>query len=236
MRSMGWFQSALLLAFAGPLAAQEIESLRLYSEFQRIDPFGNVVTADRGQASREIISPGIARGGYFTLHVAVTGAPKAMFFLAVQANPPDVLRWKLYREQYTRKGEEWVPEGLTELRPPYFSTLASPEIENQTTQSYLVDVFVPAETAPGRLRLEVLAKTDTWWICPMEVRVLPAVIPPHDVPAAATISAVLRRNARQDEELAKRNPGLCSGALGDRTRMGAEAYLVYRDCLFRQTQ
>ena len=50
------------------------QDIRIYSEFERFDPFGNPVAADRDMAPREILSPAMARNGHLSLHVVITGS------------------------------------------------------------------------------------------------------------------------------------------------------------------
>src|ERR1039458_368408 len=66
--TMRWFY-ILLLTYAAPLAAQ---SLQIYSEFQRIDPYGRIVPVDRSEYPREILSPELARNAPASFHVAGT--------------------------------------------------------------------------------------------------------------------------------------------------------------------
>lgn len=198
----GWFA---LLCCVSMVCAEEIQ-LRVYSEFQRVDPFGQVVAVDRAARPRELLSPAVARNGYFTYHVAVTAPAKSMYFLAVQMYPPKALRWKLYEEKFAFDGKQWIPDALQEMSSPYFGVVPDPEqaIPGQTTCVYLLDVFVPPETPPSQVRLEVLVKFDTWRMWPMEVRVpgaaipellaapLTALLPPLTDPADSAANLVLR--------------------------------------------
>ena len=77
--------------FAALLRAQDVD-LHLYSEFQRIQPDGRVVDADRADVPQEIISPALIRNGFTTFHVSVTGRPRILYWLAIQTNPPNVFR------------------------------------------------------------------------------------------------------------------------------------------------
>lgn len=245
-----------------PFAAQAIE-LRVYSEFQRVDPFGNILPADRAEKPREILSPAVVRNAYTSFHVALTGPPKTMYFLAVQTNPPDVFLWNLYEEKFVKAGDTWVPDALEEARKPFFGVLPDPggNISGQTTRVYLLDVWVPWNAPVGKVRLEVLAKTDYWRLWPMEVRVLPAIVPqtpaletspnlpaltmPADSaarralkskPAApselSTVRGVIWRNGAQDAALAATLDELIVPP--ERDARGAESYLQFRDRLYRE--
>src|SRR6478609_9669577 len=92
-----------LIFFSLALRAQDIE-VRLYSEFQRIDASGEVIEADRGAPSREIISPGLVRNGFTTFHVAVTAHPRVLYWFAIQTNPDNVFQIKVYKEQFLSHG------------------------------------------------------------------------------------------------------------------------------------
>ena len=170
-------RAALLLLLAGPVPAQ---SLRVLSEFQRVDPFGEVVAADRTPQPREILSPGVARNAFASFQIAATVPERTPFFLFVQTNPPDIFQISLYEELYVKTGAGWIPDALQPAKVPAFGALPylpSP-IPKQTTLSYWLDLWVPADASVQRVRLEVLMKIGSGWVMyPMEVRVLPAVVP-----------------------------------------------------------
>ena len=70
--------AAILCASAVLVSAQDV---RVYSELTRIDPFGNVVKADRGDEPREILSPAVPRNAYSTFRVVISAAPGTEFTL-----------------------------------------------------------------------------------------------------------------------------------------------------------
>jgi hypothetical protein len=183
--------STAFLLTVGSLQAQVVRDVRLLSEFQRMDPFGEILAVDKAVKPREILSPAVARNSFFSVQFAVTADNKASYFLAVQSYPEKVFRWKLYRQEYTRQGSAWVPDALVEEQPPYFQTMPDPtvNIPGQRTQTYLLDVWVPPETPSSGARLEVLVKSDTWRIAPMEMRILPVTIP-KSVAGASAVSAL----------------------------------------------
>jgi hypothetical protein len=156
------------------------QSLRVLSEFQRVDPFGEVVAADRTPQPREILSPGVARNAFASFQIAATVPERTPFFLFVQTNPPDIFQISLYEELYVKTGAGWIPDALQPAKVPAFGALPylpSP-IPKQTTLSYWLDLWVPADASVQRVRLEVLMKIGSGWVMyPMEVRVLPAVVP-----------------------------------------------------------
>ena len=62
-----------------------LPELEIYSEFQRVDPFGRIISNDRAQRPREILSPAIPRNGFASFHIVVTAPPvRAIFFLSEQ--------------------------------------------------------------------------------------------------------------------------------------------------------
>ena len=161
-----------------PLAAQ---SVTIHSEFQRIDPFGHVVRADRSDYPREILSPELPRNAHTTFHIAIQVPANESYFLYAGSNPPNIIQTRLYKEEFTNVGGEWYPDTLTDVRHPAFGVIPDPfeRIPNQTTRCYLLDIWVPPETAVQRIRIEVLLKVGVWYIAPMEVRIVEARVPEH---------------------------------------------------------
>jgi len=188
----------------GQLAGQPIR-VNVYSEFQRVDPFGNIVAADRAERPREILSPAVARRGYASFQVAVTVPENTPFTLYFGQNPEGVLDLTLYKERYTRCGDGWVPDGLERVLEPYKSAAqpASRPIPGQTTTAFWLDVRAPGEARVGRMRLEAqLNVGEHWVIYPMEIRVLRAripkftaaseALPPVEAPADGAAAGPLR--------------------------------------------
>ncbi len=185
----------MLLLAAPVLAAQ---SLDIYSEFQRVDPYGGIVAADRAPAPREILSPGVARNGWASFHVAVHAPANSSYLLYVMTNPLNACRVTMYKEHFVKTTAGWIPDRLTELhRLPDYGFMPDPDdgVPEQNTRAYLLDLWIPPDSGVGRFRLEVQLKTATWFVRPMEVRVLgaripeqassthPAVLPPIESPA-----------------------------------------------------
>ena len=154
--------------------------MEIYSEFQRIDPYGGVVAPDRGLGSREILSPAVARNAFASFHVAVSVPPGENYLLYVATNPVNMCRVSLYREHFISTRYGWIPDRLAEVhRLPEFGAMPDPDenIEGQNTRLYLLDLWVPANTQVARFRIEVQLKVGDWTVRPMEVRVIPAVVP-----------------------------------------------------------
>ena len=163
------------------------QDIRIYSEFERFDPFGNPVAADRDMVPREIVSPAMARNGHLSVHVVVTAPAGTNYFLYANSNPPGILTVRIYREYFARCGNGWCPDWLVEQRSPSFGTIPEPTrnsssaLNNETTRCYLFDIRAPANTPPRRVRIEALLKVGTWFVAPMEVRIAAPTVP--DAPA-----------------------------------------------------
>ena len=181
-------RALLLLAMAPALGAQSVE---IYSEFQRPDPYGDIVAADRSPSPREILSPGVARNAWASFHVAVRVPANSSYLLYVMTNPRDACRVEMYKEHFIETNGGWIPDRLTPLeRLPDYGFMPDPDdgVPGQNTRVYLLDLWIPPDSGVGRFRLEVQLKTGTWDIRPMEIRVLEAKIPGA---AAKTGSATL---------------------------------------------
>lgn len=186
-KSRHWLRLTCAVAIAAAAAAQPVQ-LKIYSEFQRVDPFGRVVRADRAPRPREILSPAVPRNGYASFHVAVTVPEGRPFRLFLGQNPDDVFRLTLYRERFVRVGDEWIPDELVRVLEPYDSMAqpAGESIPGQTTTVFWLDVWTPAQAPVRRVRLEAqLNVGDHWVIAPMEVRIRPARVPDHAPPGTA---------------------------------------------------
>ena len=213
---MGLFWVVWLLA-----TAQGADTLRIYSEFRRVDARGEIVAADRGGKPREILSPGLIRGGYFSMRVVVTPKPNKHYALQVAENPENTVQLKLYRE---------LPDKLEAVKAtPY-------EWDGGPVQTFWFDLFTPANAKVERVRIEVQVHDgDGWNIYPMEVRVLPGIVPatkrngvaqmpanassdlpaklalreylcddkPKTTPAGLNVTSFQYRNAQQDIALAR---------------------------------
>ncbi|HEY2018223.1 MAG TPA: hypothetical protein VGH38_32180 [Bryobacteraceae bacterium] len=176
--------AALLAAAAAVLAHSQ--SVDIYPELRRPDPFGGVVAADRAVEPREILSPAVARNGFASFHVVVSVPPNETYLLYVVTNPLNACRVALYKEHFAKTNQGWIPDALTEVtRLPDFGAMPDPDdhIEGQSTRSYLLDLWIPPNADVARFRLEVQLKVGDFTVRPMEVRVLEARIP--DLAAAA---------------------------------------------------
>lgn len=195
------------------VTAARAQEIRLYSEFERFDPFGGPVASDRDLSPREILSPAMARNGHLSLQVVVTGPAGSNYLLYIGSNPPDIVQAKLYREYFSPCGNDYCPDWLAPQNSPAFGAIpeslhnaAYPAMDGQTARCYLLDIFAPAGTPPRRVRVEALIKTGIWKVAPLEIRIMEAVVPdadsariyasdiaPIDAPASRTAQIQLLR-------------------------------------------
>ena len=214
----------LALAAAGPLAAQ----LTIYSEFQRVDPFGKVVAVDRAERPREILSPAVPRNAWTSFHVAVEIRDRRPVFLYTQQNP-EQLKVTLCKERFVKTAAGWIPDALEKIaKNPAMALLPEPDkpIPGQNTVVYWMDIWTPPNVPAGRMRLEVLLKSgDRWTVYPMEVRIMQATAPP----SSGKPGPVPAITARADAALL----GLLRSRLCGAPASGRPAPLTVRDLLRR---
>ena len=172
----------LALALLSSLAAQSTR-IEIYSEFQRVDPFGHIVPSDQPEKRREILSPALLRNGYASFNIAVTAPARESYFLFTQSFPQGLFEWKIYEQKFVSHEGRWIPDTLVEARHPFFGAMpdAAANITGQTTRMYLLDVWVPKDLPSQPARLEMLMKSGDWRVAPMELRVMPGTYP--DPPA-----------------------------------------------------
>lgn len=154
--------------------------MRVYSEFRRVDPFGQIVAADRGGRPREILSPMVARNAFTSYHVAVTLKQPGEYKLDIGQNPENTFRATLYKEVFHKHGQGWIPDGLEPVRLPYAGRMPDPaaSIPDQTTTVFWLDLWAGADTVMDRIKVEPqLWAGGRWNIYPMEVRVISARVP-----------------------------------------------------------
>ncbi len=173
-----------LIALTACLSPSQAQSIQIFSEFQRIDPFGNILAIDRSPSPREIVSPATARNSYVSFHVAVSVPPGQTYFLYTQVNPPGIVTVHLYKEQFLNS----IPDALTPANSPSFGAIPDVQsgVPGQTTRDYLLDIYTPPNAEVGRrVRVEVLLKYGTWYVVPFELRIMDATVqvPPDASPA-----------------------------------------------------
>lgn len=169
------FGKLLLLAAVGQAAEVEWRP-----EFQRTDPYGEVVAADRSGAkfSGRLLA---ARGGYVSAQVVVKSATPVAYGLAVESPFPA----DLYREWFHRMEADgrYYPDALVPVAPGARFALPDPEnrIAKQTAQVFWVDFWIPADAKPGTYAAAVtLTEGGRSRRAALQIAVTTAVIPSED--------------------------------------------------------
>jgi len=208
------------------------ETLKVYSEFQRIDSRGQVVAPDRQERSREILSPAVARNAFASYRLAIRVPPGEPYTLYVGQHPENAVRITLYREEAAGNRPGAIPDRLRRVEQPAVGTLAPEE----AAHTYWMDLWVVRDAPVRRVKVEAqLHVAGNWVNYPMEVRVMPPIaasstrsggpLPgpgePADAAAAGplreylcgtaseagqqplTVRGLIRRNALQDFTIAR---------------------------------
>ena len=225
MRSSIWLSVAVFSSVA-PAGAQ---SLKVYSEFTRIGPQGEIVHIDRAGQPREILSPAVARNAYASFHLVARIPARSEYSIYIGQNPENAVKATLYREIHDRG----IPDKLEPVAEPISGKTGSrPEVV-----ILLMDLWVDGDAPVRRIKVEPqLGVGEAWVVYPMEVRVMAARIRRHSlnpavlpaVPARSdssvygpfahflcgiaegaspaqplTVRSIIRRNVVQDMALAK---------------------------------
>jgi hypothetical protein len=193
-----------LLCWSLLAVAAVAQPIKVYSEFQRIDPFGNVLAVDRAESPREILSPALARNAWASFFVVLRPPAAAGWYGYIAQNPENAVDVKVYRPIYAKQGETWIPDALeplalTEGRLPDMT----PQVPGQTVIPLWLELFVAPDAKVRRTRLEVQLNTGNYWVVyPMELRIqsarVPAVTGPLEpvaapgLPASVTAEGPLR--------------------------------------------
>jgi hypothetical protein len=185
-----------LAVVALPCLAQ-VETLRVVSEFTRIDPFGHIVKQDRGTAApRHILSPGVPRNAFSSLRIVVTLDKPTKYILDIGQNPENAVKATLYKEKFEKAGEQWIPDGLESVKIPYESTFPDDAAQGQTAITFWLDMWVAKDAPVDRIKVEPqlwVGTSDDWFTYPMEVRVLETVVP-NAGDSAAALPAITERS------------------------------------------
>lgn len=172
-------KTALLVVATASVWAAE---LRLLPEHVRVDPFGEVIEADRGGAAAGS-APQLAsaRAAFVSCRVLVQMPEGGGYKLVVTAP------WQsdLYREWFHREasGKRYFPDALIPMSAGGHGQMPDAEnrIAGQSTQSYWLDVWVPAEAKPGRHVVEVSLESGAGRKrAEVEILVLEAKVPEQD--------------------------------------------------------
>lgn len=186
---------SLLFAISVAAGAAHAATLRALPEYYRPDPFGGVIAADRGGAEPWLnrIQARVARGGYASFHVVAQPDPGSTAELTAQL-PFDA---DLYREFFHRlappanvtnsaaaTSDSFVPDALIPAPLPAKVDLnqARSRISQQSVEAFWLDVWVPADAPTGLRRGTItLTQGKKRVALPVELTVLPTVIPADDV-------------------------------------------------------
>lgn len=163
-----------------PLALLLAASLDVYPEYQRPDPFGGVLEADRSPAAGQHFAT--ARGGYASFHLVAKLTAPGTYELTVQSP----LQVDVFREWFHKmaRGGKYIPDALVPVTSPYKSAMPDPEnrIPGQTAQAFWIDVWVPANTKPGTYPMNATLRAGNETATKaIEVQVTAAEVPKDDV-------------------------------------------------------
>ncbi|MCW5980777.1 MAG: hypothetical protein KIT09_22040 [Bryobacteraceae bacterium] len=161
-------------------AALVAQTIQVFSEFRRVDPFGEIAAPDRAGQPREILSPLMARNCHATFRVMVEAPPGKIYFLFVEQNPEKVLDVTVYKEMYRQYEDAWIADSLLEVSLPYMSHVPDRyhNLPQQRAESFLVDVWVPPDAPSVRMKLDFQLSLDSkWTLYPMEIRISDVVAP-----------------------------------------------------------
>jgi hypothetical protein len=216
------------------------QSLRVFSEFARIDASGEVTAP---ATPREILSPAIVRNGFTSFQVVVQVPKGTSYWLYIGQNPGDAVKVTMYRES---------GESLEKVDLPF---------QGSSTEILWMDLWADRDAPVRRIKVEPELNVGAdWVIYPMEVRVMEATVPDgvrstyadgrellcgparryynySDTSGALLATKLHGRNGGQDVAIAQGvSKKDLSRAVGDCESFdwsNPEAYLRIRDYLFR---
>jgi hypothetical protein len=172
-----WNLFARFVLFAAVASAAE---LRLLPEYQRADPWGAIVEADRSVPpfAGKLTT---ARRGYASVQVVVSTEQPLSYRLVVTSPFPV----ELYREWFhrTKADGKYVPDALIPIESGAALTIPDPEnrVPKQTAQAIWLDFWIAEETQPGAYRATVtLTEGGRSRSVPIAIEVLAGVIPKED--------------------------------------------------------
>lgn len=189
-------KTLLLMSLSALGCIAQTSTLRVVSEFTRIDPFGEIVPQDRGKSEpREFLSPGVPRNAFSSIRIVVTLDGPAKYTLDLGQNPENAVKPTLYKEKFEKHGNTWVPDGLEAVPIPYEGVFPDTDIPGQKSVTFWLDMWVDAKAPVDRVKVEPqlwVSTVSDWFTYPMEVRVLETVLPSVKV-SGAKLPAVTQR-------------------------------------------
>ncbi len=215
----------LLILAALPLAAQP---LKVYSEFSRISPTGEVVEVDRSDSPpREILSPAVPRNGFASYHLAATIPANTPYILEIGQNPEDAVKVTVYREIHDASG---IPDRLEPIVLPYESKSGAEE----STLVFWMDIWIGRDAPVRRIKVEPQLQIEGYWYTyPMEVRVSLPIVPAYK-PVPAPLSPPQERS---DADVHGAVRGLlCAAGVPATTAAAAPADPTVRGLIYRNVE
>lgn len=117
----------------------------------------------------------MARNAFHSLRIVLQAPRGTKYTLHIGQNPENGLKLQLFRE---------LPNPGSRIRDRLEPVKLPLSGEGSGTESFWLDVWVPAQALAQRVRLEAqLQDGDGWVIYPMEARVLTAIVPRARPPA-----------------------------------------------------
>jgi hypothetical protein len=182
---------------AWTMCSAQTSTLRVVSEFTRIDPFGEIVPQDRGKTEpREFLSPGVPRNAFSSLRIVVTLDKPATYILDIGQNPENAVKATLYKERFEKHGDTWIPDGLEAVKIPYEGIFPSDDIPGQKSTTFWLDMWVDRNAPVSRIKVEPqlwVSTASDWFTYPMEARILDSILPAV-TPTGVALPAVTERS------------------------------------------
>jgi len=218
----------LLLAACVAASFASAQRLEVYSQFRRVDPWGRIVSADRMGEPREILSPMVARNAHAGFFLVAVPPPGEWATIYVGQNPENAVTARLYRVSFLKQGDEWIPSQMKEVKLPFQGRLPDhAEAPEQKAFVFWLDVWVAPDSPVRRIKLEPqLNIGDRWIIYPMEVRIMPLIVPSE----IGTPLDLLTPDRRSDSgAMARLRAFFCGGGVaGNPAAPGTMAYAMDR--------
>ena len=189
--------------------------IKVISEFQRIDPFGQTVKEDVQDTQREILSPAVARNAVASFRVVVDIPAGQQYYLHVGLNPENSVQVKVYKEVFQHQDDgRWIPDELKPVNLPYLGKIGEQGITGQKVDTFWLDIHVPKDAKVERIKVDPQLWVDERWLSyPMEVRVVatqvdgslpsPGGSAPTNFPVDASAQRVWRRKFCSISEISR---------------------------------
>lgn len=188
------------------------DEIAWWPENVRPDPFGGIVRADQAaqRARPKLPALNAARAGYVSAQAVVQLDRPQPYHVEFHVDDRGgKLQLDVYREwfHFTEWEKSYYPDALVPIQHPYDSTL--PESDNniprQNTQAFWVDVWVPADAAPGDYTVRAILRTGNRGRreARLKITVTGLVTPPED-------AIIVDHNSYGSSFLAEQYPRIAS--------------------------